>query len=132
MLICEVPDAAQLPPLYTTLAQYSKAGCICAVQALANSCSAEADSTNIAPIITPALFECIKQDRRAARQEPSGLLIYLIMRGLGTKAMAAQEKQTTYATIYLGGGAPQISQVVKLTTATPTMVKMALALLQVY
>lgn len=60
VLICEVPDAAQLPPLYTTLAQYSKAGCICAVQALANSCSAEADSTNIAPIITPALFERIK------------------------------------------------------------------------
>ena len=130
-----VLTASSEAPLYTTLAQSSKASCIHAVQALANNHAAEADSTNVAPIITAALFECIKMGELTGENPDnitSGLLIYLITLGLGSDGTMARVKQTMYSTIYSGGGAPQISQVVELAAATLNLAMTALALLQVY
>ena len=121
--VCGVP-ADQLPPLYPTMAGASKSGGISAVQSLLNAAAATAGAPNIVPIVSPALYERL---RSAAYSEhsvdviTSGLSIFLITMGNDDRATAARQQQVAYATIYGGNGAPNMEQVLQLTTVAPAM-----------
>jgi len=135
MRMTEVQNENNLPQAYKTIAASSKAGGIQALQALANNRAAEADSSRQPPIITPALFERFKSGTFSSSSPDdltSGLSMFLMVALGYTGAATALEKQTVYATIYSGGGAPNIEQVLQLTTGAPVMVQTSYGLLVVY
>lgn len=120
--VCEVATEAQLPALWSVVANSSKKEAVTAMQSWMDSRAVQPGATGVSPIISPEIYEVIASGKIASQDLDdltSGLSIFLVQRLFGSSATETRARASAYQLLYGGGGAPSLQDVAALTASSP-------------
>lgn len=122
--VCEVATEAQLPALWSVIANSSKKEAVTALQSWMDTRAVQPGATGVSPIISPEIYEVIASGKIASQDLDdltSGLSIFLVQRIFGSTATETRARASAYQLLYGGGGAPSLQDVAALTSSSPSI-----------
>jgi hypothetical protein len=134
-MLCEVGTDADLPPWWNKLANLKKKEGIAAFTHFLEARARDADSTQVAPVVTPELFERVSSFKFGCPDVDDimgGLPIFMMTYGSPEAHSHARERSVVYAMLQAGTAAPSLDQIRSLVSTAPQMAQTVLGLNQAY
>jgi hypothetical protein len=134
-MLCEVGTDAALPPWWNKLANLKKKEGIAAFTHFLEARAREAGSTEVAPVVTPELFERVSSFKFGCPDVDDimgGLPIFMMTYGSPKAHSQARERSVVYAMLQAGSAAPSLDQIRELVSNAPQMAQTLLGLNRAY
>jgi hypothetical protein len=134
-MLCEAVTEDALPPIWKVLANVKKKEAVVAVSQLLEGRAREADSSHVAPVVTPELLERIFSFQAGAQDVDdltAGFSLFLLITGSPEATTQARDRAVVYGMLQGGHVAPSLDQLREIVSGAPQMARTLISLERSY